>query len=341
MAGLVLGVVAGMAVEGIGKRRAMVAALGAGAVLSAAQALLPPLPVMLALRLAEGVSHLAIVVAAPVLIAGLTPARRLGLAMTLWSSFFAVSFAATVWAGRPLAVAQGLPALFLIHAGLMALLAGVLAMALPRDPPAPRARLTAGALVAGHRAIYASARVAGPATGFFCYTLLYVAILTLLPGMAPPAWGPVLGTGMPLVSIALSLTLGVWALGRLQAARLVQLGFGAGAVAAAGLWLGWGQGAAMTAAALALAGALGIVQGASFASIPQLNASGADRAAAAGAVAQLGNVGTTVGTPLLGWVAAQAGGGGVAGFALLLCLAGVAVQGLQSARRAADRRTAP
>ena len=52
-------------------------------------------------------------------------------------------------------------------------------------------------------------------------------------------------------------------------------------------------------AAFALAGAMGIVQGASFAAIPQLNHSAEDRARASGAVAQLGNLGTTTGTPLL------------------------------------------
>ena len=48
-----------------------------------------------------------------------------------------------------------------------------------------------------------------------------------------------------------------------------------------------------------LFGALGLVQGASFAAVPQLVASPADRATANGAMAQMGNAGNLVGTPAL------------------------------------------
>ncbi|MFQ6540328.1 MFS transporter, partial [Aphanothece stagnina] len=92
-AGIALGATAGMVVQRAGYRRMLVWALVGGAILSAGQAVLPPLPVMLALRLAEGVSHLVIVVVAPTLIAQIAPPARQGVAMTLWSSFFAVSFA--------------------------------------------------------------------------------------------------------------------------------------------------------------------------------------------------------------------------------------------------------
>ena len=44
--GLVFGTTAGLMVRGLGWRRVLVGALGLGAVLSALQALLPPLPVM-------------------------------------------------------------------------------------------------------------------------------------------------------------------------------------------------------------------------------------------------------------------------------------------------------
>ena len=64
--------------------------------------------------------------------------------------------------------------------------------------------------------------------------------------------------------------------------------------------------------------ALGLVQGASFAAIPQLNPMPEDRARAAGAIAQLGNLGTTTGTPLLAWLVSQAGASGLALFVLCL-----------------------
>ena len=90
----------------------------------------------------------------------------------------------------------------------------------------------------------------------------------------------------------------------------------------------------MLAASLVLAGAMGIVQGASFAAIPQLNHSAVDRARASGAVAQLGNLGTTTGTPVLALMIGAMGPAGVVAFALPLCLLGIAVHLLQGWRRA-------
>ena len=85
-----------------------------------------------------------------------------------------------------------------------------------------------GNLLAQHAAIYASPRLAAPAMGFCCYTFLYVAILTLLPPETPATHRALIAAGMPLVSIAVSLTLGVWLLGRMSAVRLVQAGYRGG-----------------------------------------------------------------------------------------------------------------
>lgn len=332
--GLVFGTTAGLLVQRLGYRRVLVAALSLGAVLSALQALLPPLPVMLALRLAEGASHLAIVVAAPVLIAQLAPLRLQGLAMTLWSSFFAVSFAITATLGRPLVEAQGIAALFLAHAAYMAGFALLLWRLLPPDIRGPAVPLSPGRLLRQHGEIYASPRMAAPAIGFFCYTLVYVALLTLLPTLAGP-WQLLLASAMPLTSIAVSLTLGVWLLGRVPAIRIVQLGFAATMLAAGLIWLERGAPLPLAAASLILAAALGLVQGASFAAIPQLNPDLEGRSRAAGAVAQLGNLGTTSGTPLLAALIAWQGIGGLVLFCLLPAAAGIGLHQWLSARRRA------
>jgi len=327
MVGLIFGTVAGLLVARIGPRRAIVAALGAGAAMSALQGLMPDYPLMLASRIVEGASHLAIVVVGPTMIATLAPERHRPLAMTLWSSFFGVTYAVLALIG-PLVSPLGL---FLGHAGYMALLAVVLARALPPDPPHDPAPL--GNLLLAHAEIYRSPRLAAPAMGFCCYTFLYVAVLTLLPPETPASHRALIAAGMPLVSIALSLSLGVWLLGRMSAVRLVQTGY---AVAIPGfllLWALWGSGAGMVAGGFLLSGALGIVQGASFAAIPELNARAEDRARAAGAVAQLGNLGTTTGTPVLAALLAATGPAGLAGAAVVLSLLGIAVHALQKARR--------
>ena len=97
--GILLGAVAALYVAAFGYRRTLVWALWAGAAMSALQALHLPFGVFLASRVFEGLSHLGIVVAGPVLIAQLSSDRGRGLAMTLWSTFFAVAFTLLAWLG--------------------------------------------------------------------------------------------------------------------------------------------------------------------------------------------------------------------------------------------------
>lgn len=331
MVGLVFGTTAGVFVARIGARRAMLAALAVGAGLSLLQVMGLPYGLMLASRIVEGASHLAIVIVGPTAIAGLSAGRWQGAAMTLWSSFFGLTYAVLFLIGPELLAWGGLAGLFVPHAVWMAACAVALAVLMPRDAPAAGA--VPGRLWAEHRAIYASAYLAAPAMGFVCYTITYVAVLTLLPARMGAAGGLV-GVAMPLVSIGLSLTLGVWLLSRMPAVRLVQAGFAGAIAASVALWGLWG-GPGAVAAALGLAGALGLVQGASFAALAQLNPKPADRARAAGAIAQLGNLGTTSGTPLL-ILLLQAGG--IAGLVLFVAgfsALGIVIHALQARRRAA------
>jgi MFS transporter, DHA1 family, inner membrane transport protein len=331
--GIALGATAGLMVQGVGQRRVLVWALFSGAALSVVQAALPPLPVMLVLRLLEGVSHLAIVVAASSLIAQVGSPARQGLVMSLWSSFFGVSFAVTAWAGRPLAEAGGLPALILLHAAIMATLAALVIRAVPPDPPAHRVWLGWADLVRQHAAIYGSARQAAPAMGFLCYAMIYVAFLTLLPPMMGDRQAMV-ATALPLISIIVSLTFGVWALRHMSAVAVVQAGFALAFLGVVVMTAGWSVEALRLAGVFVTAAALGVVQGASFAAIPALNPTAEGRARAAGAIAQLGNLGVTAGTPVMAALVAGLGPWGIAAMGLPFCVAGIALHALQARRRA-------
>jgi len=333
--GIVFGTTAGVIVGRLGFRRVILGALLLGAGLSAAQAALLPLPWMVATRLAEGVAHLSVVVAAPVLIAQVAAPRDQGLAMTLWASFFGVSFALTAWGGLPLVAACGPGALFGAHAAWLLGCAAVLARLLPRGLVARApTRLTLAGVLAEHRAIYASPSIAAPALGFLFYTLVFIAVLTLVPDLAPPDWRGVLAGGMPLVATAASLSFGVLALRVMRPVALVSAGLGGGAVAVVAMAALAGVPAGFVAASLGLAAALGLAQGASFAAIPDLVAAPDDRARAAGALAQLGNVGTTSGTPVLAAMIAAGGTGGLVAFVAPLCLGGIAMHWWLARRRA-------
>jgi len=294
--GIVLGVVAAMLVARVRYRRALLGALWLGAVISVAQALLPPLPAMLVLRVIEGVSHLAIVVAAPTLIAQIATDRQRGMALTLWGTFFGVAFAVMAWGGRPLAISVGIPALFALHAVYMAGFALYLAPRLRSLPPEGNVpALSLPEIARTHLAIYRAPRIVAPAAGWLFYTFCFVSILTVLPPFLDPEVRALIIGAMPLVSIAVSMTLGVALLRVMSAVQVVLAGFALSALCMIWLWVT----PAAPAACLALAWAMGLIQGASFAAVPQLNATPVNQTQANGAMAQMGNLGNTLGTPVM------------------------------------------
>jgi predicted MFS family arabinose efflux permease len=316
--GIVLGVAAGVVISSVGLRRAMLVGLGGGAALSALQALAPPLWTFLALRVAEGAFHLALVVAAPTLISQLSAPRHRPVTLTLWGTFFGVAFAGIAAFGVPLAERHGVPALFLAHAVWMAAFAAVLAALLPADEATEGSRLPrAGELMARSARIYRSARIGAPAAGWLFYTFAFVALLTLIGPYVPEGARTATLTAMPLVSIAASLTLGVALLRWMSAVAVMQIGF----ASAAALTLAFLAAPGHPALCLAVAAALGLVQGAGFAAVPELNAAPADRALANGGLAQTGNLGNTLGVPVLAaWIAAFGFPGLVWPLALALAL---------------------
>lgn len=332
LVGLALGTTAGLIVERAGLRRTLIGGLLLGAALSAAEAALPPYPLMMGLRAAEGLSQLAIVVAGPVLLAQIASPRWQGLAMSLWATFFAVSFALTALVAPAILGRGGLPGLLLAHAAYLGGFALLLWRMLPADRPVAAPALRLASLPGLHALIYRSPRVAAPAAGFVFYTVTYVALLTLLPPLTGPLQAEV-ALAFPLVSIAASLLLGVWMIRRIGAVRTTQAGFALGLVACLALWAVWPLPQAAFAAILVLGLALGLAQGASFACIPELNASAEDRARAAGAVAQLGNLGTASGTPILAALIAHLGPAGVVAFTAPFCAAGIAIHAWMKARR--------
>jgi MFS family permease len=330
--GIVLGVTAGIVVARLSYRRAVIWGLWAGAVLSAVQATLPALPLFLATRVVEGLSHLALVVAIPTLIAQLSAPRDRPVTLTLWGTFFGVAFTVLVWGGLPLADRTGLPGLFLAHAGWMAAFALILTATLPRaEPPPPADPLSLRGVLQRHATIYRSPWQSAPAIAWLSYTFAYVSLLTLLPPFIAPDWRALVVGGMPLVSIAASLTLGVWLLGRMTAVRVMVLGFAGSAATAVALAVLPGD----PVLCLALAATLGLVQGAGFAAVPELNSGTQERAQANGALAQTGNIGNTFGPPVL---LAILGAGGHT--AMLLVAAGVLAAGLLAQQALARARTA-
>lgn len=318
--GVGLGLVAGMIVTRLGFRTVLLGGLLLGAALSVFQALLPAMPLFMASRILEGASHLAIVVAAPTLIAEITDDRQRPVAMALWSTFFGTGFALFAWVGTPLAESHGAEAPILMQAGWMLAVAAVTALVLPRRPITPSPEPFGLRLVLRrHVEVYSSPTMAAPALGWLFYTLTFVSALTLMPRLAPDA--PWLATILPLTGIVLSVTVASQLLRRFPAVPVVMAGFGLAVIATGLLALMPGRAAPW----ILLFGVLSLVQAGSFAAIPQLCSEARGRALANGAVAQMGNVGNLAGTPILLAALNGAGIGGGVAFLALAYAAGLAV----------------
>lgn len=335
--GALLGIVCGDLVGRIGARRVLLGGLVLGGAVSLAQAAGMGFALLLASRVVEGVSHLAIVVAAPALMVRAAGPRHEAAAMALWSTFFGVAFAAVAWAGLPLVAARGPQALFLVHGA--ALLALALALGGSRglrriDDPVPR-RAGGPSFAGAHRRAYRSAFVAAPGIGWLFYATTYVALLAVLPETLPGGMRAALTGALPLLGIVASLTLGPLALRRMGGAATAAAGFALALAASCLLPLGVSP---VLAAALLFA-AFGLVQAGSFAAVPELNAAEEDRALAYGVMAQTGNAGNLIGTPLLLTVLGAGGAEGVfAAVGLLYALALGAQVVLHRRRRAARDR---
>lgn len=329
--GMLMGLFAGIIVARLGYRHLLVAALVFGAALSAFHATLPSFGMMLASRLLEGASHLVIVVVTPTMIAQITPERHRPAALTLWGTFFGVAFAIVAWFGLPLVDAYGLQALFAAHAVAMLAMAVILYAMMPRRDDAERdvSKLDMKEIIERHVIAYRSPFMSAPAMGWLFYTLGFVSILTIIPPFIEPAGRAFAVGAMPLAGIASSMTLGVFLMRYITTVNVIILGFALSAACAALMWVLPGN----PWVAIALFASLGLVQGSSFAAVPQLNANPQSRAYANGALAQMGNLGNLSGTPILLMATGALGLGGLVVFALLCCAGGIAVHLFLASRR--------
>ena len=90
--GLVFGVAAGAVVASIGLKRALYIALFGGAAMAAIGAIAHNGTLFLATRLAEGFSHLLIVVAAPALMTAHSSPKDTPFVLAIWGCFFGFGF---------------------------------------------------------------------------------------------------------------------------------------------------------------------------------------------------------------------------------------------------------
>lgn len=336
--GLVFGVVGGIFSPRLGIKRMFILGIFSAAVLSALQSFSMPFFLLIILRIFEGASHLFIVVAGPILMARHSSLRARSGIMTLWSSFFGLSYMIVALIAPWIIARAGLQGLLLSHAFYMLIIGLCLSKSLKSGAAHSKNKdehdsFDFANLLKLHVKIYQSPWLSAAALGFVFYTGLYIALLTYLPEFVAPEWRTGLSASLPFASIVVSLTFGVVLLGFVSAVQAVVIGYILIAISAFPLLLVVGNDPLFVALSIVLIGSTGIVPGASFAALAELNQSDQDRAYATGAIAQLGNVGTSCGPPLLAAIIAVSGVLGTVGFIILFCFFGILVHLLLARRR--------
>jgi len=179
------------------------------------------------------------------------------------------------------------------------------------------------ALLAQHAKIYTHWATALPGLCFLCYTCMAVALLTFVPQQAGDdrVW---LATVLPLLGVGGTFCAGWLAQYWLSPLTLTRSAFAAVGLSALALGLCLYVGWWVAPIAMVLMFTAGLAGGSSFALIPFLNHDISLQARANGAVAQLGNLGATIGPPVFALLISQIGGVGVALAATFCALMGIA-----------------
>ena len=295
--GAVLGGAAATLANRLGLRYVLIASLAVAGGLSIWQATFPPFTFMAALRVFEGVTHLGIVVTAPALMAEVSTERWRGATMALWGTFFGVSFAIFGWFGIPFVDAFGVDHLLQLHGVCLFLIAGIIGLLIRGHHAADPSGIASHPQGTSALKAFQDVRVVWSGVGWLFYTLTFLALLTILPAQLSGELKPHLTTAMSLVGIGTGMLVLPIALLYLKATTIVLTGFlFASVVTASGAW------ANPLVLSIILFSLLGLVQSGTFAAVAELNQSTAARTLGYGAMAQTGNLGNLIGTPVLLYV---------------------------------------
>lgn len=313
LAGMTLGLMAGLMADRLGPRRVMLAGLGLLAVGSALGAVAPNVSLLLATRIVEGMGFLLAVLPAPGLLRQhVLHAPTLSRSLGWWGAYMPLGTALALLLGVPLLSLVGWRGSWLLLAMLSLLAAAGLARWVPSDTPSTRAG-SASAL--GPR-LRRTLRAPGPwltALAFFVYSGQWLAVVGFLPTIYHQAGYT--GTAVALLS---ALAAGINMAGNIGAGRLLAHGARPGVVLTLGyVAMGVGAGVAFGAeghpvlqylAVLVFSGVGGLIPGTLFGLAVKLAPDSDTVSTTVGWMQQLSALGQFLGPPLVAWVATWVGG---------------------------------
>lgn len=316
LAGMSLGLVAGLVADRYGPRRVMLAGLTVLAVGSACGALSPGVEVLLVTRLVEGMGFLLAVLPAPGLLRQrITHPATLARALGWWGAYMPVGTALALLVGAPLIGQVGWRSVWL---GL-ALVALLGAWRLWRGV-SPDAAISGSSTNVVTPALWPrlsrTLRAPGPwlvAGGFFLYSGQWLAVVGFLPTIYSQAGytGAMLGAltaAAAGVNMLGNIAAGRWLARGARPGTLLACAYAAMAGGALVAFGAHGHPAWQYAAVLVFSGVGGLIPGTLFSLAVALSPGQDTVSTSVGWMQQLSSLGQFLGPPIVAWVALKAGG---------------------------------
>jgi MFS family permease len=320
VAGMVAGVLMGLAADTLGLRRSLLAGLCTLSLASLAGAWATTPAALLALRATEGVGVLLTVVPAPSLIRRLVPAERLAARLGGWGAYMPAGTASALLLGPVVLAGVGWQGWWLALAAVSAAVAGWAWRALPHDPG--RLSSTPHAEAQPGPGLWARLRQTLSAPGpwlvalcFALYSSQWLAVVGFLPSVYAQT-GVAAATAGALTALVSAVNM----VGNVAAGRLLQRGvpplrlMGAGfACMGVSTWVAFSATTAQEPvlrylAVLAFSSVGGLLPGTLFSLAVRVAPGERTVSTTVGWVQQCSSTGQFLGPPLVAWVAAQAGG---------------------------------
>ncbi len=314
LAGMSLGLVVGLAADGLGLRRCMTAGLLLLGAASIGGGFATGATGLLALRAVEGAGFLLATLPAPALIRRLVEPARMQATLGLWGAYMPLGVALALAGGPPFIAAAGWPGWWWLLGAVSLAMALWLRLAVAPDPPAAAAAAPSQWMQRLRKTL--SSR--GPwlvALAFAMYSGQWLAVIGFLPSIYAQAgvsavMGGLLTALVAAVNMAGNIASGRllqrgWPPQRLLYAGFAAMGFGAAIAFAPALQAGpaWRYGAIVL---FSMVG--GMVPGTLFSLSVRLAPDSTAVATTVGWVQQCSSIGQFAGPPLVAWVASAAGG---------------------------------
>ncbi|MBK8469740.1 MAG: MFS transporter [Actinomycetales bacterium] len=332
LAGMLLGLVMGLAADGAGLRRSVITGLTVLSLAGAASGFTHSVAGLLALRAVEGLGFLLATVPAPGLLRRVVRPDRVTRVLGMWGAYVPFGTALGLLVGPRVLAGASWPVWWWLVAATTAAMAVAIAVVVPADPPAvsrtgggPRWQARAAQTV----------RNRGPwlgALSFCLYAAQWMAVIGFLPTLyAASGWGGAVGATLS-ATVAAANVVGNVAAGQVlhrgwRPDVVITLGFAGQAV---GTFLAFASltadaPAARFVGALVFSAVGGLVPGAVFGLAPRLAPSEPTISTTVGWIQQWSSAGQVAGPPVVAWIASSLGGWQWTWVVSLVCCLGGAV----------------